>query len=298
MAYKSFASVSNACYKCMSDVCKGLSLEDVREDLARKMRYAEANRKRLYKDILYIKNARVPIIRVVDASTKIQLDLSFKSAISLRNSKLMKFFLDFDPLVKPLMMLIKYWATSHGLIDSSKIKSYGLNLLTIVFLNQQWIVPRVGYLQLGVDEEIAVDGGNSWNVAFVDNVASVRKSITMLESKPPNIADLKTILSLAAKFFKFYGSEDLRDKFICTLQGSVVQKELLRSKYRDLFDTYLGVTSVDVSRLSSGTLTIQDPFVLNVNGNKINVILALMFYYVLLFLDILNFSKQSELGSC
>jgi len=51
------------------------------------------------------------------------------------------------PVVKPLMTLLRYWGKFHSLTGSNSIKNYALNLLVLVYLANQKIIPSISDLQ-------------------------------------------------------------------------------------------------------------------------------------------------------
>jgi len=217
---------------------------------------------RKYKDVAYLRHRSIPIIRVVDKQTNVRLELSFNTRISVVSSKLIKFYLEFDPLVKPLVMLIRYWARYYDLVGYRKISNYGLDLMIIVLLNSKRVLPRVAYLKNLAYELVEIEG---WNASFCNDVEFIRQSIIELRSKSPNVADLKTVFTMAITFFDFYGSRDLEGHFVCSLHGTLVSKSLL--SHEDKLNKFLGLkTKMNFSKLCLGSLVIQDPFFLHVNG--------------------------------
>lgn len=50
-------------------------------------------------------------------SRKLYCDTNLNNIMALRNTKLIRAYVDLDPRVKPLIVLIKYWAKRRALND-------------------------------------------------------------------------------------------------------------------------------------------------------------------------------------
>ena len=80
-------------------------------------------------------------------------------------------YMELDPCVKPLIVLVRYWAKFHCLTEANHIKNYCLNLMVLVFL-----IPTVTKLQklraAGKEHEPSSGKGNekkiSENVHIID----------------------------------------------------------------------------------------------------------------------------------
>lgn len=68
--------------------------------------------------------------------------------LALRNSELIKLFVNLHPVVKPFVILVKYWAKFHDIAGSALLKNYSLVLLVLVFLGQRNIVPTIDKLKM------------------------------------------------------------------------------------------------------------------------------------------------------
>jgi hypothetical protein len=212
-------------------------------------------------------NARIPLIRVQHLETDIQVDLSFTSIISTHNTRLIEFYTEFDPRVKPFLVLIRYWGRHHNIVGSDKIKSYALTLMGIVFLNQKKVVPFVSWLQFfpGV-QPIVIDG---WNVAFMDDAERVQEELISRGEKLDNVVvDLKTVVELAKEFFQMYSTTDFQNQFVCCKTGVILPKTYLTN--RTALEDHVEHPIPNLIQLEpTMPMVIQDPFVLNFNGTEI-----------------------------
>ena len=66
-----------------------------------------------------IARARVPIVKFEDALTRLQVDLSFRNGMPVYNTQLICQYTRTHTLVRPYLMVIRYWAKiqvrNHGL---------------------------------------------------------------------------------------------------------------------------------------------------------------------------------------
>lgn len=57
-----------------------------------------------------IARARVPIVKFQDRSSRLMVDLSFRNAMAVYNTQLINQYTRTHPLVRPYLMVIRYWA--------------------------------------------------------------------------------------------------------------------------------------------------------------------------------------------
>ena len=81
-------------------------------------------------------NAKVPILKFVHKTTKIQCDLNINNSDGVRNTHLLKFFTKCDPRFVPLVLALKKWARHHQINDASQgtLSSYALTLMALHYL--------------------------------------------------------------------------------------------------------------------------------------------------------------------
>ncbi|EJD40979.1 Nucleotidyltransferase [Auricularia subglabra TFB-10046 SS5] len=109
-----------------------------------------------------VPRARVPIVRgaVVDPKTsfKIEFDLCVNSRNGLYNSRLLAAYAELDPRVRPLLVILKRWATKSGLDHPVKLmkkrrgrviaiarswSSYTMGQLVIAFMQHSGLLPNL-----------------------------------------------------------------------------------------------------------------------------------------------------------
>lgn len=101
-----------------------------------------------FTDVEKIAFASTPIVKFVDQSTGIQVDLNCNDRFGTANSKLISAYSDIrKSLVRPLMYFIKYWSKCRNLNDpsgrngSASFSSYSLCLMVIHYLQQEQQLP-------------------------------------------------------------------------------------------------------------------------------------------------------------
>ncbi|KAG0025514.1 hypothetical protein BGZ81_007101 [Podila clonocystis] len=94
-----------------------------------------------------ITDAKVPIVKFVDNMTSIHCDLNVQHPLGITNSELIKNYIDIDERLPVFLMLLKYFAKCHSILDASQgyLCSYALILMGIVFFQEQAkpILPRL-----------------------------------------------------------------------------------------------------------------------------------------------------------
>src|SRR4051794_31125012 len=62
--------------------------------------------------------ARVPIVRIWDPEFQVASDLNVNNTLALENTRMVKTYVEIDPRVRPLAMIIKYWTKQRALNDA------------------------------------------------------------------------------------------------------------------------------------------------------------------------------------
>lgn len=65
-------------------------------------------------------NAKVPIVKMWDPELKLACDMNVNNTAALNNTRMMKAYVQIDPRVRPLAMIIKYWTRRRILNDAGK----------------------------------------------------------------------------------------------------------------------------------------------------------------------------------
>ena len=169
----------------------------------------------MFSKVIPIPKAKTPIIKFCSTPTSTFCDLSFKNSLGVHNSLLLKHYLSFDSRLKPLMIVIKYWA-KHGDISTptrgGRITNYALVILFIFYLQQNNVnlVPPVLNLKKPCQPQI-IEG---WQVNFDKTV------------RHPSSNNKMSIPELLYGFFHFYANFNFKHNIICPLDGNTYSKDI------------------------------------------------------------------------
>ncbi|KAK3814995.1 MAG: hypothetical protein J3Q66DRAFT_284401, partial [Benniella sp.] len=179
-----------------------------------------------------IPDAKVPIVRFVDPSTRIACDMNIQHTLGIYNSMLIKSYLEIDERVGEFLALLKHFAKNHKIHDASVgyLSSYAYNLMGIVFLQQQneAILPRLQsmearprlYNEQGKTRKKMPDFGTCkvYNCSF-DNRISAYKSYGFLNKK--------TVGQLLFEFFEYFSRRfDYRTMEVSALSGRIQERQV------------------------------------------------------------------------
>ncbi|XP_076756268.1 speckle targeted PIP5K1A-regulated poly(A) polymerase [Xylocopa sonorina] len=212
-----------------------------------------------FSNIIPLPKARTPIIKFCYIRTNVSCDISFKNSLAMYKNHLIKYYICLDSRLKPLMMLIKYWARHFKISGSSKISNYALVLLVIFYLQQPFIniIPPLMDLQKTCQPQIV----NGWQVNFDNN--------TVL----PPITNQSSIPQLLHGFFSFYSTFRFKSQVICPIDGKVHTEAEFKEieTLPQCMDRYKMCVREDENlRINiNKPLCIQDP--IELNHNVINV---------------------------
>ncbi|XP_015127455.1 speckle targeted PIP5K1A-regulated poly(A) polymerase-like [Diachasma alloeum] len=194
--------------------------------------------------IVPIPMAKIPVIKFHHTLSKMDCDISFKHGLGVHNSQLIKYLLTLDSRIKPLVLVLKYWAKKLDISGSGKINNYSLVMLIVFYLQQPSVnlLPAIRELQK-VHERVYIRG---WQVNFTTNYPSTSKN------------NSSSILELLEGFFKFYSDFDFSTTIICPLEG----KSFLREEFkREIEERGGSVESLRLTRCAC----LQDPIQLDHN---------------------------------
>lgn len=201
--------------------------------------------------------ARVPILKFIHRPTGIHCDISFKNRASVRNTEYIRFCLEMDRRVRPLMVAVRYLTRHYNLTGGGgglKMSNYALTMCVILYLQQlsEPILHTVYELQgvEGLDEDII----NGWNCNFCQD----------LNNLPPLPLNKSSSLELLIGFLQFFSNLEFANVVLCPLKGKVMSKEEFQSS--------MFISSPDIVDPSSPSylqtdkpMCLQDPFELSHN---------------------------------
>ncbi|XP_043477255.1 uncharacterized protein LOC122508168 [Leptopilina heterotoma] len=216
----------------------------------------------LFDNIVHIRVPTMPVIKFIEKTTRTSCKLYFRNSIELHKSFLIKHYLSLDPRIRPLLMIVKYWARHWRFTietQEGKLTNYALTMLLIFYLQQFYVdlVPSVMELTKHCEPKI-IDG---WQVNFDPNHRC-------------HLTDNKwSLQELLYGFFKFYDDFNFENCIICPIDGCVYPNE----KFFDIsklpesmnrYKEYMEKTRMARTFVSVRPLCIQDPIELNYNCSQ------------------------------
>jgi hypothetical protein len=90
-----------------------------------------------------ILSARVPLLKVLDTKTRVEVDITVADSFNAQKTALMTAYCAIDGRVPVLIKLAKSWFQARGFGDASKggFNSFGVGLLVICFLQLRGVLP-------------------------------------------------------------------------------------------------------------------------------------------------------------
>lgn len=212
-----------------------------------------------FSNVMAIPNAKTPIVRCVHVPTGVSCDINFKSMLGVYNTQLIKFLLDSDARLRPVLILLKFWSAAQNI--PKKLTNYSLTMMLFFYLQniEKSIIPPIGLLQFA--PFIAFQEG--WNGGFCNDpqfLLSQRKYVNGM-----------SIPELLRGFFQFYAVYDYGFNVICPFLGQSVEKthfNNLDALSDRLFHYKNMVKREQTLPIGITELCIQDPFELAHNITK------------------------------
>jgi DNA polymerase sigma len=72
------------------------------------------------KDVICVSGAKTPIVKMLDPESGFLCDMNINSTEALENTRLIKTYVEIDPRVRPLTMIIKHWTKRRIINDAGK----------------------------------------------------------------------------------------------------------------------------------------------------------------------------------
>ena len=165
----------------------------------------------LFEVVENVTRTRVPVLKLRHVESKTDIDLVLYNCLALRNTKLLKTYVEFDPTVKMMCIITKKIFKAMGICDAKNgfFSSYAVIVIVIHFLQFKNIVPDLQ--KNAEDYDICVqDGkGKDWNTYFAE-------SLTEIEIMRKNCISNETSLSeLFVEFLEFLAKDSTWSKLIC-----------------------------------------------------------------------------------
>lgn len=151
--------------------------------------------------------ARVPVIKMHDRKSKLQVDVCVNNTLAVRNTELLKAYVDLDERFRYVCVLVKLWAKRRDLNDAyhGTLSSYAYTLLVIHYL-QSLLPPVLPCLQQMVNGK-RVQKGQKLPREMTDNGAAKLYNTYYDRTVTPETfqsANHTPVHELLLGFFRYY----------------------------------------------------------------------------------------------
>jgi len=99
------------------------------------------------KEVICVPGAKVPIVKVFDPVLKLACDMNVNNTLALENTRMIKTYVQIDPRVRPLAMIIKHWTKRRIVNDAGQILKFSI-ILPFSHLSSFWCNPQFIYLDM------------------------------------------------------------------------------------------------------------------------------------------------------
>lgn len=72
------------------------------------------------KKVVCIGEAKIPIVKIWDPELELACDMNVNNPLALENTRMVKTYVQIDPRVRPLAMIIKHWTKARVVNDAGK----------------------------------------------------------------------------------------------------------------------------------------------------------------------------------
>ncbi|KFA63043.1 hypothetical protein S40285_06390 [Stachybotrys chlorohalonatus IBT 40285] len=171
--------------------------------------------KRGMEKVVCISAAKVPIVKIWDPELSLACDMNVNNTLALENTRMVRTYVETDPRVRQLAMIIKYWTRRRIVNDAAfggTLSSYTWICLIIAFLQLRNppVLPALHQLPYKIHKADGTTGEFADNLKKLKGFGSKNKS---------SEADL------LFQFFRFYAHEFDYDKQVLSVRlGKLVTK--------------------------------------------------------------------------
>jgi hypothetical protein len=177
--------------------------------------------------VICVSTAKVPIVKIWDPELCLACDMNVNNTLALENTRMVKTYVQIDPRVRPLAMIIKYWTKRRVLNDAGK---HTINLFILQSSNTlqafggtlnsyTWICMIINFLQsrnspilpsLHQRPHMKLPPKDGLESAFADDLDALGGFGQRNE---------ESLGELLFEFFRFYGHEFDYDKLVVSVRN-------------------------------------------------------------------------------
>lgn len=71
--------------------------------------------------VVCVPHAKVPIVKFWDPDLRLACDMNVNNTLALENTRMIKTYVEIDPRVRPLAMIVKHWTRRRILNDAGTL---------------------------------------------------------------------------------------------------------------------------------------------------------------------------------
>uniref|UniRef100_A0A672MGT8 polynucleotide adenylyltransferase n=1 Tax=Sinocyclocheilus grahami TaxID=75366 RepID=A0A672MGT8_SINGR len=168
--------------------------------------------------------AKVPILKFRDRVSGVEFDLNFNNTVGIRNTFLLRTYAYVEKRVRPIILVIKKWASHHRINDASRgtLSSYTLVLMVLHYL-QTLPEPVIPCLQMDYPE-----------------CFNPKMDLHLVPSGPSNILafvskNQSSLGDLLLGFLKYYATVFKWDKHVISVREAKTLPKTSCREWRDKF---------------------------------------------------------------
>lgn len=98
--------------------------------------------------VVCVSSAKVPIVKVWDPELQVACDINVNNPLALENTEMVRTYVAIDSRVRPLAMIIKYWAKRRILNDAGRSQVTQVGRAVLTYLPSPWRHPQLLYMDL------------------------------------------------------------------------------------------------------------------------------------------------------
>lgn len=173
-----------------------------------------------------ISAAKVPIVKMWDPELELSCDMNVNNTLALENTRMIRIYIEIDPRVRQLAMIIKYWTKRRVVNDAGRYQRsqvLGQICANIVaafggtLSSYTWICLIIAFLQLRTPPVLPTLHALPYKTqrpgqppsAFADNLKRLKG---LGDANKASVADL------LFQFFRFYAHEFNYDKYVLSVR--------------------------------------------------------------------------------
>ncbi|KAG4303089.1 hypothetical protein PCK1_000755 [Pneumocystis canis] len=171
---QAFGSTVNQLCTSESDVDVCITTTEM--ELANTCKLARVLARNGMERVVCVPRAKVPIVKIWDPELSVACDMNINNTLALENTRMIKTYVEIDPRVRPLAMIIKYWAKKRVLNDAAgggTLSSYTWICMIINFLQMRNppILPSLHQLPHEQNENSIIGG---IDISFFDDIDALK----------------------------------------------------------------------------------------------------------------------------